>query len=575
MNVEIIKSIVLNIGFLVILAQILARVKLVKKYIVREKHKTIEYIILIGIFGGISVISTYTGYGVNGAIANTRVIGVMAGGFIGGPIVGIGASIIGSIHRYAIDMNGFTAIPCAISTLIEGLISAVTAKQVKKNKYRSLDLFTITFIAELMQMIVILIFAKPYHDAVELVRVIAVPMVFFNPLGMVFFVGVFNHMFKEVEYEVGSKVGLVFEISKKCLPLLQSGIYNKDNCSKISDVILEYSKDLAVIFTDKENIICVKGKTLNCIGLNRYLPSLADEVLINKKVCIAEQAPEDDVLYKPLEKMVAIGAPLMKHGQPFGCLIIFANKFKISYHSEVQFAEGLSKLFSVQFELAEMENQQALLQKAEFKALQSQINPHFIFNSLNTISAFCREKPDKARELLIALATYFRNSIQTKDGFVSIYDEMDYVMAYLQLEKARFDERLNVIIDMPDNIDCKMPCLILQPIVENAIKHGAMKKKQGEVKIVIKEEEESIKISVMDNGFGIPQNIVHGLKYNTLDNGRIGLINVQKRLCYLYGENNGLDIQTSTNGTTVNISIPKAISNKMELNDLSIYKNVV
>lgn len=575
MNVEIIKSIILNIGFLVILAQILARVKLVKKYIVREKHKTMEYIILIAIFGIISVISTYTGYGVNGAIANTRVIGVMAGGFIGGPIVGIGASIIGSIHRYAIDINGFTAISCAISTLIEGLISAVTAKQVKKNKYRSSDLFVITFIAELLQMIIILIFAKPYHEAVDLVRVIAVPMVIFNPLGMVLFVGVFNHMFKEMEYEVGSKVGLVFEISKKCLPLLQSGIYNKENCSKISDIILEYSKDLAVIFTDKENIICVKGKTLTSIGLNRYLPSLADEVLIKKKVCIAEQVSVDDVLYKPLEKMVAIGAPLMMHGQPFGSIIIFANKYKISYHSEIQFAEGLSKLFSVQFELAEMEKQQALLQKAEFKALQSQINPHFIFNSLNTISAFCREKPEKARELLIALATYFRNSIQTKDGFVSIYDEMDYVMAYLQLEKARFDERLNIIIDMPENIDCKMPCLILQPIVENAIKHGAMKRKQGEVKIIIKEEEEVIKISVIDNGFGIPQNIIHGLKYNTFDNGRIGLINVQKRLCYIYGENNGLDIETSTNGTVVNISIPKAISNKLELNDISIYKNVV
>ncbi|WP_313130721.1 LytS/YhcK type 5TM receptor domain-containing protein [Anaerocolumna sp.] len=572
---EVIKSIVLNIGLLVILAQILARVKLVKKYIVREKHKTKEYVILIAIFGTISVISTYTGYGVNGAIANTRVIGVMAGGFIGGPIVGIGTAIIGSFHRYIIDMNGFTAVACAISTLAEGAISAVTAKYVKKNKYESLDLFAITFVAELLQMLIILIFAKPYQDAVALVRVIAIPMVIFNSLGMVLFVGVFNHIFKEMEYEVGTKVNLIFEISKKCLPLLQSGIYNKENCSKISDVILEYSRDLAVIFTDKENIICVKGKALNCIGLNRFLPGLANEVLTKKKVCIAEQVSEDDVLYKSLEKMVAIGAPLMKYGQPFGCLIIFANKFKISYHSEVQFAEGLSKLLSVQFELAEMEKQQALLQKAEYKALQTQINPHFIFNSLNTISAFCREKPDKARELLIALATYFRNSIQTKDGFVSIYDEMDYVMAYLQLEKARFDERLNIIIDMPENIDCKMPCLILQPIVENAIKHGAMKKKQGEVKIIIKEEKKAIKISVMDNGFGMPQNVVHGLKYNTIDNGRIGLINVQKRLCYIYGENNGLDIDTSDKGTIVNISIPKDISNKLKLNRMPVYKNVV
>ena len=564
-SVEIIKSIVLNIGLLIILAQILARVKLVKKYIVREKHRTKEYVILIVIFGTISVISTYTGYGVNGAIANTRVIGVMAGGFIGGPIVGIGAAIIGGIHRYIIDINGFTAFSCAISTLLEGIISACTWKTVKKNKYRSTDLFVITFIAELMQMVIILMFAKPYQQAVELIKVIAVPMVFFNPLGMVLFVGVFNHIFKEMEYEVGSKVNLVFEISKKCLPLLKSGSYDKENCSKISDIILEYSRDLAVIFTNKDNIICVKGKPLNCIGSNRFLPVLADEVMYRKQVLIAEQAPMDDVLHDALDKMVAIGAPLVKNGQAFGCLIIFANKFKLSYHSEAQFAEGLSKLFSVQFELAEMEKQQALLQKAEFKALQAQINPHFIFNSLNTISAFCREKPEKARELLIALATYFRNSIQTKDGFVSIYDEMDYVMAYLQLEKARFDDRLDITIDMPENMDCKMPCLILQPIVENAIKHGAMKKKQGEVKIIITEDKHNIKISVSDNGFGIPENVIHGLKNQTFDNGRIGLSNVEKRLRYIYGENNGLEIDSTNNGTTVKITIPKYIQNQPEL----------
>ncbi|WP_333651806.1 LytS/YhcK type 5TM receptor domain-containing protein [Lacrimispora sp.] len=565
MNVEVMKSIVLNIGLLVILAQILARMGLVKRCIARERHEAKEVIILILIFGSFSIFSTYIGYGIKGAIANTRIIGVMAGGVIGGPVVGIGAAVIGSIHRYMIDIGGFASFACTVSTLAGGLISAAVGKYVKKNKYRSLDLFIITFAAELLQMGIILAFAKPYEEAVALVRIIAVPMTFLNAMGMVLFAGVFKHMLEEIEYEVGHKMGLIFEISKKCLPFLQSGVYNEEICGKIGDIMLEYSKDLSVIFTDKKNIICTKGKILNSLNSSRALPDLAGEILSGEQVCIAEDAPIGDILHKTLEKNVAIGAPLMKYGKPIGCLIIFANKLRVSYHSDVQLVEGLSKLFSMEFELEEMEKQQVLLQKAEFKALQSQINPHFIFNCLNTISSFCREKPDKARELLIALATYFRNSIETKDGVVSIYDEIDYVIAYLQLEKARFDERLDITLDIPENLECKIPCLILQPIVENAVKHGAMKKKHGEVKIIIREESEGIKISVMDNGFGIPEHVVNGLKCNTSDGRRIGLINVEKRLRYVYGEKNGLDIVTSENGSIVNIRLPKGISGVLEM----------
>lgn len=555
-KVEILKSIILNIGLLVVLAQILARIRLVKKYIVRDNHTLKDNIALIIIFGMISVISTYTGYGVRGAIANTRVIGVMAGGFIGGPIVGIGAGIIGGVHRFLIDMDGFASVSCTISTILEGILSAATSKYIKKNKYKGADIFVVTFLAEILQMIIILIFAKPYSDAIKLVQDIAIPMVVLNPLGMVLFVSVFNFIFKEKEYEIGKKVSLAFDITKQCLPLLRTGLYNKENCEKTGNIILEYSKDLAVLFTDHKEIISISGKKLNSYIKDLDLPGVAKQVFEEKQVCIAETAEYGDPLHKALEKMVAIGAPLSMNGKVFGCMIIFTHKLKISINSDIQFADGLSKLFSVQYELSENEKQKELLEKAEFHALQSQINPHFIFNSLNTISAFCREKPDKARELLIALATYFRNSIQTQDGFVSIYDEMEYVEAYLQLEKARFDDRLLLTIELPNNLKCKMPCLILQPIVENAVKHGAMKRKQGIVQIIVEEEDKYIKISVCDNGLGMPQQIIDGLKNNTLASSKIGLSNVQRRLCYLYGAENGLDIHSSPNGTIINIYIP-------------------
>lgn len=553
MNTKIISSIIFNIGLLVVIAQIIARIGIIKRVLLRNKVPLNEKIIMMVMFGGIGIISTSIGHGVNGALANTRVIGVMAGGFIGGPIVGIGASIIAGLHRYFIDINGFTAVACAISTILEGLISAYFSKYLKNNKYKEVDLFIITFAAEILQMIIILIFAKPYKSALELVIQIAFPMVIINSIGMVLFISVFKHIFIEQEYELGKKINLAFDITKKCLPVLSTGQYDKDNCRKIGKIILEFSNELGILFTDTNQVIYSKGK-LSLIG--SYLPDLAKKIIKERKVCFEEEAAEYDVLHKAMDKMVAIGAPLTKNGEVFGTFIIFTSKYKLTLHSEVQFVEGLSELLSVQYELAEMEKQKELLQKAEFQALQSQINPHFIFNSLNTISAFCREKPEKARELLIDLATYFRNSIQNKEGLVSIYDEMDYVNAYLQLEKARFDERLNITVDIPDNLDLLIPCLILQPIVENGIKHGAMKRKQGELIIKVKKEKKYVQISVIDNGFGMPESIIKSLNENNPNSNSIGLYNVNRRLCYMYGKANGLDIKTSSEGTTVNINIP-------------------
>lgn len=554
MNVEIIRSIILNIGLLVVIAQILARFNKIKEYLVSEKHTVKEQVFMIMIFSTISILSTYMGYGVYGALANTRVIGVMAGGFIGGPLVGVVTAIISGFHRYAIDINGFTAVACCISTILEGIIAAFFSRHVKRRKYRELDLYFITFVAEILQMLVILIVSKPFIVALDLVSSIAFPMVFINSLGLVLFVGVFKHIFIEQEYELSKKVTLAFDITKKCLPVINTGLYNEENCMEIGKIILQFSKELGLIFTDTEKIIYTKGRLF--IGNKVDLPEIAKRVIREKKVCLEEETKEEDILYKALDNMIAIGAPLIKNGQVFGVFIIFTNKYKLSLDPEIQFVEGLSSFLSTQYELAEVEKQRELMQKAEFHALQSQINPHFIFNSLNTISAFCREKPGKARELLIDLATYFRNSIQNKEGLVDIYEEIDYVKAYLQLEKARFEERLTLDIEIPDNLNCEVPCLILQPIVENAIIHGAMKRKQGIVKIIAKEDKRNLKISVIDNGFGIPKEIVKRLESKVAYEGNIGLINVQRRLCYLYGKEHGLDVLTSSEGTEINIYIP-------------------
>lgn len=456
-----------------------------------------------------------------------------------------------------IDIGGFSTLPCTISTIIGGIASAIVSRQVKENKYRSGDLFLITFAVECLQMIIILLIARPFNEAFLLVKNIFLPMTVFNSIGMVLFVGVFKNIIKDQEHGVGRKIGLTFEITEKCLPILQKGEYNEDSCNKIGEIILNFSNDLAVVFTDTEKIISVNGEIELPSNWRSSMPTIAQKVLEEKEVILGEDSKENDIFHKPLKNMIAISVPLIKWNQVFGAMIIFSKKHRISYYSQILFAEGLSKLLSTQYELADMEKQKELLVKSEYKALQSQINPHFIFNSLNTISYFVREKPEDARELLIALATYFRNSIKTKDALVSIYDEMEYVDAFLQLVKARFGDRLRVSIDIPDGLNIKVPCLIVQPIVENAVIHGAMSRKSGQVNVSIKERIDDIIISVSDNGHGISEDIIEGLRNDNIDESSIGLGNVHKRLCYIYGKDNGLDIITSLSGTTVNINILK------------------
>lgn len=554
MSFDIFSAMLLNIGLLILLAQVLARIKSVKRVIVHEYDSIKDQLFLILIFSSIGIISNYTGYSINGAIANTRVIGVMASGFIGGPLVSLIVGLVAGLHRYLIDISGFSTLACSISTVVGGIIAAIYSKRIKKNNYSSAELFSLTFLVECLQMLIILLIAKPYDRAFLLVTNIFLPMTIFNSAGMVLFVGVFKNLITEQEQKIGQKVSLTFDITQKCLPILQTGKFNEESCGKIGEIILDFSEDLAVVFTNTERIISINGK----VDLQSdSLPEISHKVFKRKDVIVAEEAIEDDVFHEPLKHMIAISVPLVKNNEVFGSMIIFSKKYRLSYQSQITYADGLGKLLSTQYELADMEKHKELLVKAEYKALQSQINPHFIFNSLNTISSFVREKPGDARELLIALATYFRNSIKTKDALVSIYEEMEYVEAFLQLVKARFDDRLDIDMKVEKGLDCMVPCLIVQPIVENAVLHGAMSRKIGKVAIRVYQNGDNIKIVVSDNGQGIPQGVLEGLYSDSSEDDGIGLGNVHKRLCYIYGKDNGLDIQSTPLGTTVNINIDK------------------
>ncbi|MBF8984236.1 response regulator [Lutibacter sp. B2] len=194
---------------------------------------------------------------------------------------------------------------------------------------------------------------------------------------------------------------------------------------------------------------------------------------------------------------------------------------------------------------------------AEMAFLQAQIKPHFLYNALNTIVSFCWTNPEKAAELITDLSNYLRNSFHfsNMDKFVRIEKEIEFVQSYLSIEKARFEEKINCQYDV-DPINFMIPTLLLQPIVENAVKHGILKREEGgNIKISIKENRDFIIIKVEDDGVGIPKDKLTPILDEKFTGKSVGLRNVTKRLKCIYGY--GIEIESEVEkGTTVCIKIP-------------------
>lgn len=193
----------------------------------------------------------------------------------------------------------------------------------------------------------------------------------------------------------------------------------------------------------------------------------------------------------------------------------------------------------------------------EIAFLQAQIKPHFLYNTLNTIAYFCSEDAEKAEELIENLSIYLRNSFDFSnlENFVPMEKEMKLVEAYIKIEKARFGERLKVEFEICDDDHIEIPPLILQPLVENAIKHGIMKRtKGGTIIINVLKEKEGILFVVTDDGVGMNEEKVKSLLSNT-ESKSVGLRNINKRLKKIYGTS--LDIYSQKDvGTKISFCIP-------------------
>jgi two-component system sensor histidine kinase LytS len=550
-------------SIIALLAFILSKAEFFKKIIYDNSTSKKDLFITMIIFGVIGISGTYIGVPIKGAIANTRAVGPMVAGLTGGPIVGLGAGLIAGIHRFF--LGGFTAIPCGISTILEGFMCGLIRKYYK-SKFISWKLsFIIGFIGETLQMLIILATAKPFSKALELIKLIGLPMIIVNAIGITIFIIIIKSVFDEKEKISAIQAKIALEIATKTLPYLRKGL-NKESAQKVAEIIYDSTNVSAVAITDKKEILAHVGTASDHhkSGIP-ILTQATKEAIKNNKMCIVKTKKEIGCPHKDCLLTSVVIVPLFKYNKLIGTLKLYkgGNKFRNNTisNTEIELAKGLSHLMSYQIEIADAEYHKKLAAEAKLSALQSQINPHFLFNALNTVISFIRTKPDEARELLINLSEYFRHNLKNIGKYISISQELNNLNAYLYIEKARFGNKLHIEQDIDESVLLyQIPSFILQPIVENSIKHGILYKSEGgKILIKIKEEESYIFFYVEDNGIGIkPEKQKKLLKQGFINGAGIGLYNINERLITLFGPESSLNIESQQNvGTKVFYKVPK------------------
>jgi two-component system LytT family sensor kinase len=468
--------------------------------------KPLDNIAVYSFFTAITIMGTYLGIEVGGAIANTRAIGAVMAGLLAGPWIGVAVGVTGGLHRYM--LGGFTAASCGISTTTEGLIGGLVYLWLRRkgqpdSVFSFKAAFITTFVSELAQMAIILAFSRPYADAWELVKVIALPMMFANAAGAGLFVSIFKDSKNALDSYGAEFSRKALNIANKTLPVLSKGL-NSDSAQALARVILNETGVGAVAITDKVNVLAFQG-----IGADHHLPNspISSEKTRHSvksgEVIFIDGISEhyNCTLNEHCPLGSALIVPLILEGEVIGTIKMYEPKNRRFLGFNQSFGEGIAEVLSTQLLLSKYEEQKRLLTEAELKIMQAQVNPHFLFNTLNTIGAVVRSQPEKAKELINHLSLFFRNNLKRSAETATLAEEIDHIRSYLVIEEARFSDRLKVTIDIDERVkNATMPAFTIQPIVENAIKHG-LSNILGEAKIKISAHPENNQcvIRVEDN----------------------------------------------------------------------------
>lgn len=344
------------------------------------------------------------------------------------------------------------------------------------------------------------------------------------------------------------------ELLAATLPVLHAGL-SEAAARTVAYEVFEKLGFGAVAVTDSARVLAFVGA-----GADHHGPG--DEPMRP----VFEALASDQTLVAPLALRVSCGhpacplgaaaiVPLRRSDGPAGALVAYASDGSPLAEADVELLTKLGDQLSAQLQLSELAGSARAAVSAELQALQAQIEPHFLFNCLNTIASFIRTDPDRARSLVLAFADYCRWTLARPGERIPLAEELRHVESYLALEQARFGPALRVEIDAsPDALAVRLPPFLIQPLVENAVKHG---KTDRPLRLVVRARlrRGRLRVTVRDDGRGIAREALERVLEPGFGEGTgLGLASVHRRLNAFYGE--GVRLKSGGFGTVVRLQVP-------------------
>lgn len=564
LNFDILSNFGNKFSNLFVFVYILTRLSAFRRLVSKERLMLKDKLLLALIFGFFGIIGSYFSIEYNGALINTRIIGVASGGLLGGPLVGLLAGVVAGIHRNFMDAGTVTSTVCAASTVIEGLLAGYMNYFIQSRKRKWPIAMLTGALCEVIRKIALLLFIKPFAEAWNIVSNIGMAMIIINSFGIALFFVILESTFKEHEKLAAEQASLSLKIADLTLPHLKNGL-SSEGASSVVQIIYDMTEFDAVTLTDREKILAHVG-----FGTHRHdvgapvLTNLTEHVLVTGEPKIVDDCHEACDERKNCRLHSALALPIIDGDKVIGTIKLYKSAENAMTQIDLELGEGLSKLISTEMRIANLEQQSKLLKEAEIKMLQAQINPHFLFNTLTVIASVTRTNPSKARELILSLSDFFRKNLSINRKSVSILDEIEHVKSYVTIEKARLKDDLSVEYKIDPSLGVELPPLTLQPLVENAIKHGIYPKNEpGKVLITAQKSKGQVLLSVCDNGVGMTEDQLNHLQ-TVIENSRAlseekmdsyGFSNVVERLKRYFGE-----------GVTVELASQLSIGTELKIN---------
>lgn len=353
---------------------------------------------------------------------------------------------------------------------------------------------------------------------------------------------------------------------------LRDGL-TKEGCRTVCEQLLPETQAHSVAITDHERVLAFVGEFEQFFpeGASIKTPATKTVLETGKMQTFSfatpsnVDVPRDSLLVSKSFSGVPCGivVPLIVREQVVGTIKFYYRSYKDIDHTQYAIATGFGELLSTQLSQYELDRQAQLTAQAEIKALQAQINPHFLFNTLNTIAALTRTNPMQARELLRDFAQFYRQTLKNSSDLIPLSKELEQTRRYLSFEQARFGEER---IEWEENFEpgcegIEVPPFIIQPIVENAVRYAMREEGPLHIKVAALKKGERTYISVDDDGVGMTQSnankmMVPASREEENKGTGIALKNISGRLKRFYGPGSGINIESEPGqGTHVTLTL--------------------